>query len=51
MRQKEKYQANQKKKLNNINSLIVEAVGKGNFSMYRDYSKEGSDTKLKRLVR
>jgi len=38
-------------KLDNINNLIVEAVGNRNFAMYRDYANEGVDTKLKRLVR
>jgi len=35
-------------KLDNINNMIVEAVGRGNFSMYKDYSK---DSNLKRLIR
>ena len=38
-------------KLSNIDNRIVEAMGKGNFSLYRDYSKESVDTNLKRLVR
>lgn len=38
-------------KLSNIDNRIIEAMGKGNFSMYRDYSRENADTNLKRLVR
>ena len=38
-------------KLDNVNNLIVEAVGRDKFSMYKDYSRESTDTNLKRLVR
>jgi len=38
-------------KLSNIDNRIIEAMGKGNFSMYRDYSRENTDTNLKRLIR
>ena len=37
--------------LKNVDNRIVEALGKGNFALYRDYSKEDTDSKLKRLVR
>ena len=37
--------------LKNIDNRIVEALGKGNFALYRDYSKEDTDSNLKRLVR
>ena len=37
-------------KIDKLNSCIVEMASKG-FALYRDYSKEGSDTKLNRLVR
>ncbi len=37
-------------KLNNIDNMIVETAGR-NFNLYRDYSKENSNTNLKRLVR
>jgi len=40
----------QKESLDKVDANIVEALGKGNFAMYKDYSKE-SDSKLKRLVR
>ena len=38
-------------KLENVDNLIVEAVGRDKFSMYKDYSKESTGTNLKRLVR
>ena len=39
-----------KEDIKELDNLILEKAKDG-FSIYRDYSKEGSDTKLKRLVR
>jgi len=38
-------------KLEVVDNLIVEAVGRDKFSMYKDYSTESTNTNLKRLVR
>ena len=37
--------------LKDVDNRIVEALGKGNFALYRDYSKEDTESNLKRLVR
>ena len=38
-------------KLDSVDNRILESMGKGNFAMRMDYTKEGSETKLNRLVR
>jgi len=34
-----------------LDNRIIEVAGRGTYAMYRDYSKEDSDTNLKRLIR
>ena len=41
---------NEEDKQDTTESLMLDQVGK-RFALFRDYSKEGADTKLKRLIR
>ena len=40
-----------KEEVTESDNKVIEAIGKGNYAMYRDYTSESADTKLKRLVR